>query len=88
MTISTALAALGFLITLGTILYHAGRTEGKFRAVQDTLKKQGDGLGAKCRGIDEKMERRQKRLNAFLVEQSIGDEKKNQQVAAFIKEDS
>jgi hypothetical protein len=87
MSLGTFIEVGGFLITFGVLIFHAGRTEGKFREIQNQSKFQGDGLGKKCRDMDSKQERRWKHSIANMIEE-LEPKEKSARIAKLLREDA
>jgi hypothetical protein len=87
MTAADWIALAGCVLTLGGLIFHAGRSDERMRAAQAENKKQCDGLGTVCRRIEGHQDRRYKALVAVLNEWAKDDPEKRAQVSRLIRED-
>ena len=83
MTPAAIISLVAVVVTIGGIIYNAGRT----LEAQSQAKRQADGLGTKVRELDMKQDRRFDLLKALLVEWAAGDAEKSKLVADFIREE-
>jgi hypothetical protein len=87
LTAADWIALAGCVLTLGGLVFHAGRSDERMRAAQAENKRQCDGLGGVCRRIEARQDRRYRAVLALLNEWATEDDGKRRQISQLIRED-